>query len=427
MQARRVAVTGMGVVTTVGEDLPAFTAGLRQGKCGIATLRRIPTGRIPVKVGAELDGWDWRRGMESVPGLGAGPLARSRKILHRTPESTRLSACAAAQALARAGLLEAGSLGDRVGLIVGGSNLHQRYIHENGARFHEEPEYLNPTYALSFMDSSQVGCLSELFGLHGMGYTVGAASASGNVALYHAWQWIRVGVLDACVVVGASADFSEIELQAFSILGAACGEPYAGRPEQACRPFDRARSGFVFGEGGGCMVLEALDSARGRGALAVAEVLGGSLALDGNALANPSLEGEIRAMRAALRAAELPPEAIDYVNAHGSSSVLGDQIECEAIRSVFGERASSLPVNSTKSLTGHCMFAAGIIECIATVLQLEGGFLHPNLNLEQPLGVELGFAGLASRPLEARRALSNGFGFGGFNSSLVIGRIEGSV
>lgn len=421
---QRVVLTGMGVVTSIGHNVASFAVALRHGFCGISWLRRLPTDKISVKIGAEIQDFDWRQSLEAVPGADPGLITRSRKILNRAPESTRLSASAAAQALAHSGLLASPPAAERIGLIVAGSNLHQRYIHENGARFRAEPEYINPSYALSFLDTSQVGCLSEMFALHGMGYTVGGASASGNVALYHAWQWIRTGVLDACVVVGASADFSEIELQAFSILGAASGEPYTTPPGQACRPFDRDRTGFVLGEGSGCVVLENLDSARRRGAGLLGELRGASLVLDGNSRPNPDLEGEIRAMRTALREAGVEAADIGYVNAHGTASVLGDQVECEALASVFGDHLARLPVNSTKSLTGHCMFAAGIIEFIACALQMNDGFIHPNLNLMNPLDTRFHFAGATARPLEAKLALSNGFGFGGFNSSLVLGKVE---
>jgi malonyl-ACP decarboxylase len=423
---QRVAVTGMGAVTSIGHDLRAFAAALRVGACGIAPLRRIPADKISVKIGAEIHDFDWRQSLESLPWTTPNFGARARKILNRAPDSTRLSACAAAQALAQSGLLDAPPSANRIGLIVAGSNLHQRYIHENSARFREEPEYINPSYALSFLDTSQVGCLSELFALRGMGYTVGGASASGNVALHHGWQWIQAGVLDACVVVGASADFSEVELQAFSTLGAACGEPCAFPPAQACRPFDRDRAGFVFGEGSGCVVLENLDRARRRNAPRWAELKGASVVLDGNSLPNPDAAGEVEAMRLALQAAGVEAAAIGYLNAHGSASPLGDQTECEALIEVFGARLARIPINSTKSLTGHCLFAAGIIECIASVLQLKAGFLHPNLNLEHPLDARPNFAGPTAQPLAAHLALSNSFGFGGFNSSLVLGTSEAS-
>jgi malonyl-ACP decarboxylase len=421
---QRVALTGMGVVTAIGRDVASFTAGLRQGLCGISLLRRIPTTKLSIKLGAEILDLDWRRCIEGFAWADPSLPMRARKILNRAPESTRLSACATAQALAQSGLLESSLPAERLGLIVAGSNLHQRYIHEHSRRFTQEPEYIHPTYALSFLDSSQVGCLSELFTLRGIGYTVGGASASGNVALYHAWQWLRAGLLDACVVVGASADFSEVELQAFAILGAACGDPFNDRPQEACRPFDTERAGFVLGEGSGCVVLENLDTARRRGAPLLGELRGASLVLDGNSLSNPALDGEIRAMRLAMREAGVEPADIGYVNAHGSSSVLGDQVECEALVSVFRDHLAGPPINSTKSLTGHCMFAAGVIEFIASAIQLNERFLHPNLNLGNPQDTRLNFAGPNVQPLQAKLALSNSFGFGGFNSTVVLSSRE---
>lgn len=421
---QRVALTGMGVVTAIGHDIGSFADGLRAGRCGISLLRRISADRIPVKVGAELKDWDWRQRLEGAVGGDFGFGIRARKLLNRAPDSVRLSAGAAVQAISQSGLLGASIASDRIGLIVAGSNLHQRYIHENSVKFRDEPEYMSPTYALSFLDTSQVGCLSELFGIHGMGYTVGGASASGNVALYQAWAWIRSGVLDACVVVGASSDYSEIELQAFSILGAACGEPYQVPPEQSCRPFDRDRAGFVLGEGSGCVVLENFDTARHRAARLLGELKGASMVLDGNSRPNPTLDGELKAMRMALRAASVDVVNVGYINAHGSSSVLGDQVECEAIAALLPDPSASPPINSTKSLTGHCISAAGVIEFIASAIQLNEGFLHPNLNLANPLDPKLNFAGATARVLDAELALSNGFGFGGFNSSLVLGRGE---
>ncbi len=423
----RAAVVGTGVVTSVARDIESFSKALRDGACGIDQLRRTEGGAVPRGIGAEILDFDWRTCVGGVPGFDREFGGRAGKILNRAPESTRLSACAAVQALTQSRLLDSRPPTDRVGLIVAGSNIHQRFIHENGVRFLEEPEFINPSYALSFLDSSQVGCLSELFGIHGMGYTVGGASASGNVALYHAWQWIRHGVVDACVVVGASADFSGVERQGFSILGAACGEERRDQPKRACRPFDRDRSGFVLGEGSGCVVLENLDAALGRKAVVLGELLGGSLALDGNSLPNPSCAGELRAMRLAMEQAGVTPGQVDYINAHGSSSRLGDEVECEAILALFGLLAGRVPVNSTKSITGHCMFAAGIIEFIACLIQMNEGFVHPNLNLENPIEPGIKFAGAEAAPLDARIALSNGFGFGGINSSLVVASGQGRL
>lgn len=412
----------MGVVTSIAPDTASFVEALRAGRSGIARLTRIPSDRIEVKIGAEIPAHDWLAAIEGSSGNDAELTPRARKILARVPPSIRLSASAAAEALAQSGLLRSGISRERIGLVVAGSNLHQSYIHDNRGRF-QDNAYLHPTYALYYSDTSQVGCLSELFDVRGMSYIVGGASASGNVALHQASLWLRHGVLDACIVVGAASDFSEVELQGFSILGAACGEPWNATPATACRPFDRARAGFVFGEGSACVVLENL-AARTRDTRALGELRGSAMLLDANAHPNPSLAGEQRVMRVALESAGLAPADIGYLNAHGSASVVGDETECAAIAAVFGEHLVRLPVNSTKSLVGHCMSAAGVIECVATLLQLNHRFLHPNLNLLDPLTDRLRFAGATALPLDARFAISNSFGFGGINTSLVLARGE---
>lgn len=418
----RVGVTGLGVVTSIGHDVPSFIESLHEGRSGIARLTQIPTAGLEVTIGAEVRDHDWRAAMGRYPDFDASLAARSRKLLARVPNSIRLSAAAVAEALTQANLRTTGLAPERIGLIVAGSNLHQRYIHEARVRFEEEPAYVPPAYALHFSDVSQVGYLSELFGLRGMGYTAGGASASGNVALHQAGLWIRHGVMDACVVAGASADLSAVELQGFSILGAACSGPANDPPERACRPFDRDRQGFVFGEGSGCVVLENLDSARRRGAPVLGELRGSAMLLDANSHPNPSPAGEEKVIRLALAAAQSDPGEIGYVNAHGSSSTVGDEVESEALIRAFAGHLDQFAVNSTKSLTGHCLSSAGVIEFIATLAQLNQRFLHPNLNLSHPLTDRLRFAGARAEPLAAQTALSNGFGFGGINTCLVVGR-----
>jgi malonyl-ACP decarboxylase len=211
-----------------------------------------------------------------------------------------------------------------------------------------------------------------------------------------------------------------LELEAFAILGAACCGQFANDPGQACRPFDQAHEGFVWGQGSASVVLESFDRIDGRpikGAIA-----GASLLLDGNHLPDPTVEGESRAMRAALESAGVEPESIGFISAHGSSSPLGDRTECAAIKSVFHDSLANIWINSTKSLTGHCFSASGMIELIASVLQLNGRFVHPNRNLDNPIDLQLKLAGSQAEPLSDRYqyALSNGFGFGGINSTLVI-------
>jgi malonyl-ACP decarboxylase len=221
-----------------------------------------------------------------------------------------------------------------------------------------------------------------------------------------------------CIVVGACLELTALELEAFAILGAACSGRWQDDPARACRPFDQGHEGFVWGQGAGCVVLESPDSVRGRRVLG--ELVGASLLLDGNHLSDPSQKGEIRAMQLALNCSDLNPGCIGYINAHGTSSPLGDRTECAAIKSLFRSHLSNIWINSTKSLTGHCFSASGVIELIACVVQLNNGFIHPNRNLDSPIDRELKLVSQKAEPLDAEYALSNGFGFGGINSSVVV-------
>jgi malonyl-ACP decarboxylase len=416
-----VVVSGMGLVTSIGCTVPEFAQALRQGRCGIIRLDPSTATTQAVQLGALITGWSWRDALDAVENEAQAVVARARKVLNNTTVSTRWSACAAIQAFLQARLL-GGAETAEMALIVAGNNLSQEYVVHNAHTFEQAGARLNPKYGVSFLDSNQVGCISEILGLHGVGWTTGAASASGNAALFQACQWLRAGLVKQCLVVGAGSEFSALERQAFAILGAACHGKFQTDPQRACRPFDADHEGFVWGQGSAAVVLETRDLALARGVRLLGHLAGASLVLDGNHLPEPSVDGEVRAMRAALQMAELPPARIGYLNAHGTSSPLGDRTECSAIHQVFGEHANQVRINSTKSLTGHCMGASGIIELIACLLQLEQGFLHPNLNLERPIDSGLRFGGSRSETHQADYALSNGFAFGGINSSVVIGK-----
>src|SRR3984957_19056240 len=410
-----VAITGMGLVCSIARTIPEFTNAILEGRHGMTNLPG--DNEQSVRIGALIKDFAWKGWIESLKSSESSLYARARKVLNNTTESTRLSAYAATQAVHGAGLGERGGLGDEVGLIVAGTNLAQDYIMQNWHRFRQTGRP-NPRYALSFLDTNQVGCLSEILSIRGPGCTIGAAAASGNAALFQALHWIRSGIVRRCLVVGACMEFTELELEAFAILGAASSGRWQDDPGGACRPFDQGRDGFVWGQGAGCVVLESLESIGGRRILG--ELVGASLVLDGNHLSNPSQPGEIRAMQLALDSGGLSTERIGYINAHGTSSPLGDSVECAAIKSLFRDHLTDIWINSTKSLTGHCFSASGLIELIACVVQLNNGFAHPNRNLDSPIDRELKLVSLKAEPLSAEYALSNGFGFGGMNSCVVM-------
>ena len=410
-----VAITGMGVVCSIAHAIPEFTKAIREGRHGFT---KLPVDENhSVRIGALVQDFVWRDWVASLKTSKPCMYPRARKVLNNTTESTRLSAYAATQAVRDAGLCELGDVADEVGLIVAGSNLAQDYIMQNWVRFRETGRP-NPRYALSFLDSNQVGCLSEILSIRGPGFTVGAAAASGNAALFQAFNWIRSGTVRRCLVVGARIAFTALDLEAFAILGAAYSGGWQDDPARACRPFDQAHEGFVWGQGAGCVVLESPDCVTGRKVLG--ELVGASMLLDGNHLSDPSQDADIRAMRLALNCGDLDPRSIGYINAHGTSSPLGDRTECAAIKSLFRSHLSNIWVNSTKSLTGHCFSASSVLELIACVVQLNNGFVHPNRNLDSPIDPELKLVGVKAEPLNAEYALSNGFGFGGMNSSVVV-------
>jgi malonyl-[acp] decarboxylase len=412
---KSVVITGMGIVSSIGANLEEFHIALRTGRCGITELDPNKSGR---RFAAKLQHFDFNSWLDHLGTLAPALLKKARKVLANTTDSTRWTACSAIQAVLNAGLEDLEPNGRSCGIIVAGSNLAQNYIAMNWQTFSASGKF-NPRYGISFWDTNQVGCISEILSIHGPGITLGAGAASGNAAIFQALHWLRSGLVERCIVVGAGVEFSELELESLATLGAAFSRTDPVPPDKTCRPFDRSHSGFVFGEGSAAVVLEFLapDSP-----VHVAEVSGAFLTLDGNHLPEPSLAGEVRAMQGALTESSIAPDQIGYLNAHGTGTPLGDRTECSAINTVFQKHVANFPINSTKSLTGHCLSASGVIELVASVLQLNNGFAHPNPNLENPIDLQLHFVGAEPEPLAAEYALSNGFGFGGINCSIVVKR-----
>jgi malonyl-ACP decarboxylase len=418
----RVLVTGLGVVSSIGLGPEAFCAALKAGKSGIRSISQQDSEHgLRINIAALLNDFDFNREIEALDGLPQELLERAMVVARRAPLSIQASTLSALQAWKQAGLMTRPADPLRTGVIVGGHNISQRYAYEMHEAHGENLDYIPPNYGLQFMDSTQVGVLSELFQIRGEGFTVGGASASGNVGLVQGCRMIQWGVVDVCLVVGALSDVSPMELKAWDNMGAMGGKMIQC-PESACRPFDQQHDGFIYGQGCGCLILESEASARSRSAQPLAEIAGAAMCLDGNRLSNPSREGEARVMAQALTRACMLPSDVQYLNTHGTASVLGDDIELAAIADVFSESVSQLWINSTKSLIGHCIYAAGAIEAVATIMQLNHGFVHPNPNLDNPIGDGLRFVGKESQLVEFDIAQSNSFGFGGFNTSIVFKR-----
>ena len=425
---RRVAVTGMGVVSPAGSSLPAFWKALVAGRSAVRPLSHFDASAYPTRIGAE------------VPPGGAPLPERAPRSLDRI---TRFALSAASSALDDAGLAEmepaVGRLDPRrVGVLIAAGL--GRYGHaevfapcaaaltESGAFDGEAFAHaliarLEPHAAERRTPVSVPAAVARHFGFTGPVMSVMTACAAGTQALGDAARWIRGGDADIVVAGGADSELYPMGLASFCLLGALSTRNDA--PGTASRPFDADRDGFVLGEGAGILVLEEWEHARRRGARIHAEVSGFGSACDSYRVTDPHPDGAgaVLAMERALADARLASGRIGYVNAHGTSTVANDRIETRALKRVFGAAAGSVPVSSTKSMIGHLTVAAGAVEAIATVLTLDRQTIHPTANLARPdPECDLDYVPGAARAARIEHAISNSFAFGGQCASLILSR-----
>ncbi|WOA53295.1 beta-ketoacyl synthase N-terminal-like domain-containing protein [Dickeya solani] len=409
-----VVVTGLGVAAANGIGIPAFTQSLKTGISGI----NRHTNEFP-EIKASLADYNYKAALESLS-LTQEERKDALRLGARVPLSTRVSLATALEAWHDAFADGCPYPPEQRGIIIAGHNVEQKYQYQIRQSFIDQPEFVPASYALYFMDTNQLGLISELLTIRGEGCTVGGASASGNSGIIQAYRQVASGITQSCLVVGAMADLSPPEIQAFKNSGALLTQSDSSDPAQLCRPFDQDRKGFVYGQGCACLLLENEQSARERHAPIWGQILGGSICLDANRGSNPSCEGESRVMQQALLTACCPHDSVDYINTHGTSSLMGDETEIAAIKRVFGPYHQQIWLNSTKSLTGHCLYAAAAVETVATLIQMKERFLHPNLNLETPINDECRFVGQHAQHQEIKVALNNAFGFGGINTCVVL-------
>jgi malonyl-ACP decarboxylase len=305
-----------------------------------------------------------------------------------------------------------------IGLLVAGSNLQQREIvlaqgNADDRRF----RFLRPTYALTFLDTDICGLCSEIFGIHGFAFTLGAASASGLAAVIQAVDMVRTGQIDICIAMGALMDLSCWELQSLQAIGAMGSDRFADDPAAACRPFDTARDGFIYGENCAALVIETAESAARRGAVVYARVAGWAYHSDGNRDPNPSIKGEMAVIARSLACAGWKPDEIDYVNPHGTGSPIGDDTEIAALRQ---SGLAGAQLNTSKSICGHGISAAGAVELAGTLLQMRAGRLHPSRNIDNSIAPDLCI--VRNEPIDHtfRKAIKLSFGFGGVNTALCL-------
>ena len=414
-----VVITGLGIVSPIGETVGEVRQSLASGHSGITHWKRMHEGSYS-QIGGDLSDFDLKAHLARVGDRYPEDLAkRARRLLRTTPLSGRLTASAALQAYVDAGVALPP---ERVGHVLSGHNLHSPYIHANVMAYQDEPEHIEALYGIHYLDTDVLAVISELLNLQGPNFSVGGACASGNLALLNALDLLRSGRADAVVVSGAASPIDLVTRQGWSMLGALAIKSFNDAPAAASRPFDARREGFVPSEAAAAVVLERQDHAAARGATIYAHLLGAASTCNASRLPHPNHDAQVRVMQTALDDAGIPAEEINYVNAHATSTPAGDATEVAALKTVLGDRAYQIPINATKSLVGHCLTSAAIVELIATVIQMQEGFVHPTINLTDPdPELDLDFVPSHARGHEIEYAISNAFGFGGLNACVVVG------
>jgi 3-oxoacyl-[acyl-carrier-protein] synthase II len=409
---RRVVITGMGAVSPLGNDLPTTWRAALAGESGIDFIRSFDASGFPVRVAAEVKDFE-------------PPDMLSLKEARRLDRNVLLALAAGREALDDAALdsqYEPGRMGILFGSAIGGFlGIMQQHevLQQRG------PDRISPHFLPSVLVDSASGQLAISLGLRGPNYAPVSACATGSHAVGEGAEVIRRGDADAVLAGGTEACMHPLILAGFCAMRGLAAEDE--HPPRASRPFDATRAGFVIGEGAGALVLEELEAARARGATIYAEVMGYGTSNDGYHMAAPEPEaiGVAQMMRSALERAGVEPERVGYINAHGTSTPLGDAAETKAIKDVFGDHAYELAVSSTKSMMGHCFGAAGALEAQMSALAVHHGVLPPTINYEHPDPVcDLDYVPNEAREAQVDVALSNAMGLGGHNACVLVGRVE---
>ncbi len=398
--AYRVAVTGLGSLSALGNDVAAHLAGLRAGTVGIGPTQGLDVAAMKTKISAEVRGF--------VPEEHFDP--RQLGLMDRT---SQLAVAAARQAVQDARPILDGSHPERIGAIFAASVGFHAVDESYRKLYAEQAPRPHPFTVPRAMPSAQVSQVTMDLGIHGPSFAIASACSSAAHAIGTAFHMIRAGMLDVAVTGGGESQITYGMLKSWEALRVLAPD--------ACRPFSRDRSGLVIGEGAGVVVLENMDRARSRGATIHAELVGFGMTADGRDITAPDRDSAAAAMRFALKDAGLAPEAVDYVSAHGTGTVLNDRTETAALREVFGTRLGMLPVSSSKSQYGHTMNASGALDFITTVLALREGFLPPTMGFNEP-DPECDLNCVPNRSLTAPIgvAISSSFAFGGLNAVLAL-------
>ena len=405
MPPRRVAVTGLGVISALGHDVSCFWNALIAGRSGIGRITSVDLSNIRFQNGAEVRDYDPAQHFEPSQA----------DLLDRFAQFALI---AARQAIRDSGIIFSRELRQRTAIItgssVGGQSTQDTQF---WAVYHNNSPRVHPLTIPRIMPNAGASHISMEFGISGPAFTISTACASSNHAIGQAFWMVRSGAAEAAIAGGSETPFSFGFLKAWEAMRVVAPD--------TCRPFSRDRRGLILGEGAGMLVLEPLERAQARGAPVYAEIVGFGMSSDAGHITTPSMEGPARAMQAALRDGNLNAEAVGYINAHGTGTPSNDPTETRAIRQVFGAHADKLAVSSTKSMHGHALGAASALDAVATVLALRYRTLPPTANFTTPdPECDLDVVPNQSRPAEVEYALSNAFAFGGLNAVLAFRRLE---
>ncbi|HEX3620442.1 MAG TPA: beta-ketoacyl-ACP synthase II [Candidatus Udaeobacter sp.] len=412
---RRVVITGLGAITPLGNDVETFWSNLKKGVSGIRAIDAFDTAAYDCRIGGQVRGFDPK------------PFFKNPKDLRRTDRFTQLAMAAAKMALDDSGIdTEKLDRRDRFGVIVSTGIGGLKTLQDQLTILLTKGPTRNSPFTIPMLISNMAsGVISMEFNLRGPNFCIVTACATSNNAIGESWRIIKFGDADIFLAGGSEAGIVEIGLAGFGAMKALSTRN--DEPDRASRPFDRDRDGFVISEGAGVVVVEELEHAKARGAKIYCEITGYGMSADAYHMTAPPPDGEgaARAMKLALEHARLSPEQVDYINAHATSTDIGDICETRAIKQVFGDYAYKVAISSTKSMTGHLLGGAGGVEMAACALAIRDSVIPPTINLENPgKECDLDYTPNVARERKVRVALNNSFGFGGHNATLVASAFE---
>jgi 3-oxoacyl-[acyl-carrier-protein] synthase II len=415
MEKRRVVVTGLGLVTPLGIGVDVTWTALIDGKSGIGPITHFDASQFPVRIAGEVKDFDPAQYIEP-------------KEIKKMDRFIHFAMAASAMAIEDSGIKINHENAERVGVIIGAGmgglpaieHYHKIYLEKGYRR-------ISPFFIPMLIINLASGNVSIKYGAKGPNSAAVTACATGSHSIGDAFKIIQRGDADIMIAGGTESVITPLGIGGFAVMKALSTRN--DEPERASRPFDADRDGFVMGEGAGVLILEGLDNAVNRGAKIYAEIVGYGMSSDAYHITTPAPEGEgaARCMKAALKDANIEPERLNYINAHGTSTKYGDELETAAIKTVFGEHAYKLCVSSTKSMTGHLLGAAGGVEAIFSILSIYHDIVPPTINLENPdPECDLDYVANKARKVEVEYAMSNSFGFGGTNACLIFKKYRGA-